>query len=196
MPISTTLSHPRQTRMLPQANSVSNMPTSPSNRHTIYSSTTAVVREYIFNRMVRHIGSGPSPTYVVSWYGYTPKDDTIEPPEYILQHIIPWHWRRIQVQQTTNPRNVTLDGATCISVPHNNNTLRLHILSYQIRLIRTQFYAKMQSSISHTTHPYTADPNTGRAKTQNNVNIIDGLGIVIFACPSIFSFRKSKTNTR
>lgn len=44
--------------------------------------------EYVFERIVRHIGEGNNLHYMVHWYGYGLKGDTVEPADHISQHFI------------------------------------------------------------------------------------------------------------
>lgn len=120
MPTWTTLLHPSQTRTRPKANSASDVAPSLSSIRRISKNPTADQHEFTVDCKVRHIGSGPSLKYVVHKYGYTPKDETIEPPEHISQNFITRYWWRIHVNKATNQRNITIYEATCTIVPQTN----------------------------------------------------------------------------
>lgn len=46
-----------------------------------------------------HIGEGKNTKYVVWWYEYSAKDDTVEPPHYLSQYFIARYWRKHEKQK-------------------------------------------------------------------------------------------------
>lgn len=54
------------------------------------------MREYAFDCIGSSVDEEDKVGYLVTWDGYTPQDDRVEPPGNILEHFITHYWRRMK----------------------------------------------------------------------------------------------------
>lgn len=52
--------------------------------------------EYGVDTIVRHICEGENVRFIACWYEYKPAHDTVKSPEQISEHIVTWHWCRME----------------------------------------------------------------------------------------------------
>lgn len=68
-----------------------------------------IQNEFVIERIVRHKKNDDGTKYFVRWYGYSPSDDTWEPPHQIPQHFVRRYWERLRRIRQWNPQGSAQD---------------------------------------------------------------------------------------